>query len=200
MRFNRQLEDYSSKTIMIQWFSSLNEFEQLTEQYHKIYAVYFDTLCVYTAIYFAELQVIFPFPPDSNPFPRGEPGPHEYWYCCIDGLPVLISHHYTGEGICTNIRTFASHRDRDDYFWSPVKQLIVLPKPLMQRIVWVGWWDIKKQPVRSLYCRKTQIATESPLELYQVETVTEAEALLNFLQSLQSEYTYYIDKPNPSKA
>lgn len=181
---------------MIEWFSSLKEFEQLTELYHKTHAVYFDTLCLWTAISFAELQSILPFPPDSNPFPSGEPGPHEYWYCCIDDLPVLISHHHTGDGLYTNIRTFASHPEQGDYFWSRVKQLVVLPKPLMQRIVWVGWWGLKKQPVRSLYCRKTPIATESPLELYQTETITEAEALLNFLQSLQSEYTYYIDKPN----
>ncbi|MEG4801647.1 hypothetical protein QUB63_17310 [Microcoleus sp. ARI1-B5] len=120
---------------MIQWLSSLKEFEQLTEPYHKTHAVYFDTLCVLTAISFAELQAILPCPPDSNPFPLAEPGPHENWYCCIDDLPVLISHHHIEEGLCTNIRTFASHPGQDDYFWSPVKQLIVLPKPLMQRIV-----------------------------------------------------------------
>ena len=36
---------------------------------------------------------------------------------------------------------------------------------------------------------------DSPIELYQAETVNEAETLLDFLQSLQSEYTYYIDEP-----
>jgi len=35
-----------------------------------------------------------------------------------------------------------------------------------------------------------------PVEIYQAETVTEAAALLNFLQSLHSEYNYYMDKPD----
>ncbi len=184
---------------MIQWLSSLDEFEQWTELYHKTYGVYFDTLCVHTAVTFVELQALLPRPPDSNPFPS-EPGPHEYWYCCIDDLPVLISHHHhpNSRGIFTNIRTFASHPNPNNYFWASIEKLVVLPNPLMQRILGIGWWDQKKQPVRSLYCREAPLGTKSPVELYQAETVTEAEALLDFLQSLQSEYDYYIDKPNNS--
>jgi hypothetical protein len=183
---------------MIQWFSSLNEFEQLTELYHKTHTVYFDRLCACTDITFVELQAILPLPSDPNPFPS-EPGPHDYWYGCIDNLPFLISYHHSGnrEGIMTSIRTFPSHPSQGDYFWSPLKKLVALPKPIMQRIHWVGFWEQKKQPVRSLYCLKTtSIGIDSPVELYQTETVIEAEALSNFLQSLQPEYTYYIDKPN----
>jgi hypothetical protein len=37
-----------------------------------------------------------------------------------------------------------------------------------------------------------------PCEIYQAATAEEAEALLNFLTSLQPEYSYYIDEPTQS--
>jgi hypothetical protein len=187
---------------MIQWFSSLDEFEQLTEQYYKTHSVYFDTLCALTAVSFVELQSILPFPPEPNPLPLAEPGPHDHWYGCVDHLPFLLTHYYSGnreEGKEIHIRTFTSPPDQGNYGWSPLMQLVVLPKPLMQRIHWVGWRDRKKQtkqPVRSLYCCGSAVGMHSPIELYQAETVNEAEALLDFLRSLQSEYTYYIDEPS----
>ena len=181
---------------MLQWLSSLNEFEQWTELYHQAHGVYFDTLCILTAVTFAELQAVLPLPPDSNPFPS-EPGPHEYWYCRVDNLPVLISHHHQADqGRLTYIRTFPGHSEQNPYFWSPLEKLIALPNPLMQRILWIGLWDQKKQPVRSLYSREAPAGMAVPVEIYQAETVTEAAALLSFLQSLHSEYNYYIDEPD----
>ncbi len=191
-----------ASTLMIQWFSSLDEFEQLTERYSKTHAVYFDTLCALTAVSFVELQSILPFPPDANPLPLAEPGPHDHWYGCVDDLPFLLTHYHSGnreEGKEIHIRTFTSPSNQGNYGWSPLMQLVVLPKPLMQRIHWIGWWHQKKPPkppVRSLYCYQGAVDMDSPVELYQAETVTEAEALLDFLRSLESEYTYFIDEPS----
>jgi hypothetical protein len=77
-----------------------------------------------------------------------------------------------------------------------LERLIPLPKPLLQRIVWLGYLTPAKNPAKSLYCREYPMWTNPPCEVYQAATAEEAEALLDFLTSLQPEYAYYIGEPS----
>jgi hypothetical protein len=181
---------------MIQWLT-LDRLEQLTEQFHQAHAVYFDLIAV-TAVSLDELQAFIPVAPVSNPHPS-EPGPHECWYGCVDNFPFVITYYHHHSSNCyTTIRIFPSPLSQNWYLWSTLERLIPLPKPLLQRIVWLGYLTPPKNPAKSLYCRENPMWGNLPCEVYRVQTAEEAEALLNFLTSLQPEYAYYIGEPTQS--
>jgi hypothetical protein len=182
---------------MIQWLT-LDRLEQLTEQFHQTYAVYFDLIAV-TAVSLDKLQAIIPVAPVSNPHPS-EPGLHECWYGCVDDFPFVITYYHHQSSDCyTTIRIFPSPPSQNRYLWSTLERLIPLPKPLLQRIVWLGYLTPPKHPVKSLYCwENPRLGGDPPYEVYRTQTAEEAEALLNFLTSLQPEYAYYIGEPSQS--
>lgn len=176
---------------MLRWLSD-PQHEELTHQFYQAHAVPFGKLVIITDVSYKELQIILPVSSDTNPNPS-EPGPHEYWYGCVDNLPFLIIYYHGIEQ--THIITFL-HPSSQQYFWSTLNQLNPLPKPLLQRISWLGLWISSITPVKSIYCQKASVNKNSPEEVYQSSCIEEAEALFNCLLSLQSEYSYYIGEPN----
>jgi hypothetical protein len=120
-----------------------------------------------------------------------EPGPFFRWFCISDNIPFFItSYQPSGKNLLT-INTANQLLIKYQYRWTFLTKLNDLSISIIRQIIWLRGYE--EEAIISVFLKSLDGVT---YEVYRSTSYDEANSLIDFLRTINSDFNYYIGKPD----